>query len=405
MKKITSLLFIIWSVLGVNAQKDVSNVGEVTPIKSNVDFDGTQIMYALPKNIVRIEFTVEKKQFVRGPYAKYAAKYLNITEGVIGADAMYYSISDINFQRYAVVDSSKFFSIGKINPFNIPEIRLNADGVIISYNSDSEIEGYEAKSCPEIFKEKEFEDELFLDMGLHPFLFEKSETLYRTVKTDSNEMQVPYTQKKMVSTSDEQNAEEAAAFIRKLRKRRAKLLFGMKDEVSEFDGVAIKTMIHELKQLEKSYLELFVGRKQFVEHKYYFDFEPEADVVQEQAILCYFSSKKGISSNKNDARRGDYEPIILKSNLLGSIPKPKLKLMDNSGKTPTSINYGLYYRIPGRVKLTLKTKNAVLAQQQIQIAQKGSVVPLPGEYLVDRKFAVDFYPETGGLKSIKHNKE
>lgn len=405
MKKIASLLFIVWSVLIVNAQKDVSNVGEVTPIKSNINFDGTQIMYALPKNIVRIEFTIQKKQLVRGPYAKYASTYLNINEGVIGSDAVYYSIADIKFQRYSVVDSSKYFAIGKINPFNIPEIKLNADGVILSYNSDSQVEGYETKSCPEILKEKEFADDLFLDMGLHPFLLEKTETLYRTVKTDSNEMQVPYTQKKLVPTTDEQNAEEAAAFIRKLRKRRSKLLFGLKDEVNEVDGAAMKLMIQELKQLETSYLQLFIGKEQIVEHKYYFDFEPEADVIQEQAILCYFSSKKGLSSNKNDARRGGYEPIVLKSNLLGSIPKPELKFMDNSGKTPTSINYGLYYRIPGRVKFTLKTKASILAQQQLQIAQKGEVVPLPGEYLIDRKFAIDFYPETGGLKSIKHNNE
>jgi len=405
MKKILSLIILGVSILSVYAQKDVSNVGEVTPVKSNLNFDGTQIVYALPKNFIRIELTIQKTQLIRGPYASYAAKYLNINEGVIGSNNSYYSISNTKFLRYSVVDSTKFFSIGRINPFNIPEIKLNVDGVILSYNSDSKVEGYEAKSCPDIFPEQEFEDELFVDMGVHPFLSEKSETLYRTVKTDSNEMKMPYTQKKLVPTSEEQNAEEAAAFIRKLRKRKAKLLMGWSGEVNEVDGAAMKIMIEELKNLEDSYLELFMGREQTIEHKYYFDFEPESNVIQEQAIICFFSSKNGISSNKSDARRGDYEPIILKSSMLGNVPKPKLKLMDNSGKTPTAIHYGLYYRIPGRVKLTLKTKNTILAQQQLQIAQKGQVVPLPGEYLVDRKFAIDFYPETGGLKSIKHNKD
>ncbi len=405
MKKLSLVLVLLSIIFLASAQKVVTNSTEVRAANTQLTFNGNQLYYALPKNIVRVEFTIQQTQLFEGPYARYASKYLNINDGVIGSNKTNYEISNIKMDRFSVIDSSKFFAISNVNAFNIPEIKLNSDGVIISYNSNSNNEGYKVEACPTALLSAGLADYMFDDLGVRSFMTEKSETLYRTVKTDTSETQVPYTHKKSASTSEEMNAEEAAAFIRKLRKRRLKLLTGVFEETNAVGGQAMKIMIAELEKLEQQYLNLFTGVELVTKQKYYFDFEAEEGVTQEQVVLGWFSPKNGLSSNKNDAQKSDFKSILLKSIMLSGIPPPKIDRIDNTLKTPAAIKYGLYYRIPGRVNLTIQCNNNILIRQQMQIAQKGEVVPLPKEYLIDRKFAIDFYSQTGGIKSITLNKD
>jgi len=386
------------------SQTELGSDCDVRQVSSRMAVDGSQLFYALPKNLIRIEVAVTKRTQFEGPYKEYSTKFLNIIEGVIQSDDEFFAIKNITFHRLSIPDSSKFYSVNYKGSEQFPLLQLNSDGVLLGCNVFEPIEGYSTLTCPLLQPETKTEDVIFTDLGVKPFLIETAQTLFKTVQTDSTPQRVSYEDSKKIATTKEQNAEQAAAFIFKLRKRKLKLLIGLKDEVNEVDGIAMKTMVDELKELEQSYLELFLGKTIEENYTYFFYFEPDEEANAEQEIVGWFSEKRGLSTAKPDVRRSDFKPLILTAESLGDIPKPVIQVMDKSQKTPVPIKYGLYYRIPGRVDLSLQYNDIVLGRQQWEIAQKGKTVPLPVEYLNSHKYAVELHPQTGALKRISINK-
>ncbi len=384
----------------VFSQKPETASCEVRSVSSKLAIDGHQLLYALPKNTIHIAIQLTQTHQTPGPYAEYAKKYLNITDGIIQSENTFYEITHINFEKNSYPDSSCFYNINCFGYLNMPELQLNADGVILGCNLPYSVPDYKIPENLVFNKQKEPESFYFYDLGAIPFVEEKDETTFKTQQTDSTHVKVPVTISKLVATTEENNAMEAADFVRKLRKRRLKLLVGLKDESLAVEGPALQVMVNELEQLEKKYLELFIGKTQIQNINYYFDIEPEASVESEQQILGWFSANSGLVYSKPDIRKSDFKPLLLRSEVVGRIPDLTLQTMDNSTKNPIPIKYGLYYRIPGMISVSLQLADLILAQQKIQIAQKGRIIPLPIDYLTNNQYGIEFYPESGALKKI-----
>jgi hypothetical protein len=75
--------------------------------------------------------------------------------------------------------------------------------------------------------------------------------------------------------------------------------------------------------------------------------------------------------------------------------------MNNSGKSPVAIRHGLFYRIPAWVNLSLSFTDKVLLSQKMLIAQRGTVAPLPADYLNQGIYEIEFYPDLGSIKRIQ----
>ncbi len=382
------------------SQKPETASCEVRPVNSKLSVDGHQLMYALPKNTIHITIQLKQTQLLPGPYANYAEKYLNITDGIIHSENISYEIADINFEKNSYPDSSCFYCISCTGYLNMPELQLNSDGVILGCNLPYSVADYKIKENLVINTQKEPDPFYFYDLGASPFVEEKDETSFKTQQTDSTHVKVPVTISKLVPTSEENNAKEAADFIRKLRKRRLKLLVGLKDESFAVEGPAMQVMVNELEQLENKYLELFIGKTQTRDINYYFNVEPEANIESEQQILGWFSPNSGIVNSKPDVRKSDFKPLLLRSEVVGRVPDLTIQTMDNSTKNPVPVKYGLYYRIPGMISVSLQLADLMLAQQKMQVAQKGKVIPLPNDYLSTNQYGIEFYPESGALKKI-----
>lgn len=405
MKRLSLILFVLVQFSIGFAQREMELDCDVRPVTSKMIINGRQIFYALPKNVIRIEIEIKKTIQYEGPYSGFALKYLNISEGIVLVDNEFYSIESLNIHRISQPDSNRFFAVSNSNYMGFPALQLNTDGVIVGCNNLEQCEGYNTLTCPLKTPEIELEEFLFTDLGVSPFTMEKKETLYRTVQTDSTPVKVPYTQTKIVSTTMETNAREAASVIRKLRKRRMKLIMGIKDETFAVEGEAMKKMIEELEIYEQQYLELFIGKSIDKSQTYYFDFEPNEESEMEQQIVAWFSKNKGLVLGKPDARKNNYKPLILKAQVRGKLPTPQIQVMDQAQKSPVAIKYGLYYRIPGRIDLALQFENRTLIDQQLEIAQKGVVVPLPVFYLNNSDYSIEFHAETGGIKRIYKNEK
>lgn len=404
MKQILLIIILLIQFITVFSQKEEGADCDVKKVTSKFIIDGRQMFYVLPKNTIRVEVEVKKTIQYEGPYSTFAPKYLNISEGIIQMDAESYSIISVQFSRTSKADSSQYYSITSNGYEDFPMLQLNADGVILGCNLTKPVPDYSTISKPFTATKSKMEDFNFADLGIKPFLVEKEITLYKTVETDSTPQRVSYVQSKIEPTTAEYNAEEAAAFIRKIRKRRMKLVMGLKEEVIEVEGKSMRAMIEELNKYERLYLELFLGKTVEKTDKYYFEFEPNSKSGNEQQNLGWFSQSRGISSVKPDAKRKDFKPLEIKSQTISEMPKSQIQTMDKSGKTPVPIKYGLYYRIPGRIDMSLHYSNKIIARQKWEIAQKGKVLPLPVDYLNNHKYSIEFYPETGALKGIFLNK-
>lgn len=399
MKQLTTFLLLLCLTNFAFSQKNNAGKYGVYPIRSDFRVYGNQLFYALPKNKIKVSIRIKKTKIIQGPYAPYALKYLNISEGIASSDATYYAIQDVSIDRYSIADSSKFYVINTEEE-NMPLISLRADGVIVSYNLKNQEDNNELPEQTFLKSNTITQNFSFTDLGVKPFLIKEKETSFRTITTDTGLVKIPVDKTIEQSTSEEKNAEEAAALIRKVRKRRSKLLFGMLDKVVPSDGDALQIRIDELNRLEQAYIELFAGKKIVSEQVYSFDFEPSDEEDKEQTVLCWFSPQQGVNYAKPALKQSSYEPIFLKLSTQNQLPKAQINTIDASSKN-SEITYGLYYRIPTQVDCILAFENKILIKKTMQIAQKGPILALPKSYIVKNKFSIAYYPETGAIKFVK----
>ncbi|MCQ2375078.1 MAG: DUF4831 family protein [Salinivirgaceae bacterium] len=374
------------------AQKDAESFIQVNSIKGNsFSSNGRQIVYSLPQNYFSITFNVKKVVKVAGPYANWAEKYLNITSDVITSNETNYAIEDVKINRFSVPDSSNRYAISYSNQDLAPAITLASNGMIATCNAHADITVNE----PDIITVNQLENNnieaRFFDLGVKSFMCEEGGD--EENEADSLENKKPTT---IIPKTDEQNAEDAASFIRKLRKRRLKLAVGMSGEVNSYDGLAMQTMLAEIDKLEKSYIELFVGRVIESHYTETFTIAPTSSTEVEQRHIVWFSPSQGFTVN---ARKSDAVDIQLKITTLSSKTDVERQTTDASSKSSSAIRYGLYYREPAIAVLSIDCPNVLRFRTQTTIAQKGSVLSLPADYF-NHKYSIVFDTETGALKSI-----
>lgn len=400
------IIFLAVASLGtvaVLAQKEVVPGCEVKPTGQQLSVDGHQLFYCLPKNYFRVAVTIQQIEQTPGPYANFAEKYLNISDGVVQSENSYYQIEKVELHRYSRPDSAFYYSINCYNGELLPQIQLDKGAVLLSINVSTETMGSREPEPVINTQQTDFDPYYFYDLGSDSFVEEIEESFEKN-PGDTSKVKDQVIISSLVETSEEQNAKEAADFIRKLRKRRLKLLVGLKDETFAVEGAALQVMVSELDKLEEKYLELFVGKTRSRQFTYSVDFEPDAQSPAEQQIVGWFSPNTGISSSKSDIRKGDYKPLILKTEVLGKVPEPKLQTMDNSTKSPTPIKHGIFYRIPALSNISLNYSEQVLFKSVFELAQKGQVVPLSSEYF-NNNYQIILSPETGGLVKIVKNSQ
>ena len=389
--------FALTSAAVAFGQKDVENSYFVTPVQGEMSIDGHQVFYSLPANSLTVSFKIEKTVKAKGPYAQYADKYLNITNGVIDESATTYSVENVKVERQSQPDTSQLYAINFTGIDNLPMIQLNDDGTILACNCQRVVQGCKAAK-PQNNVEPDALPISFLDMGVKPFIIEEEED---DNDEDSVEVKKPKMQQPIVTT-EEENAAAASDFIRKIRKRRLKLVAGIAEEANNADGKALKLMISELDRLEAEYLSLFVGKSVKYTYTQTITVVPNSESAAEQITLGYFSKQSGFNA-KQDARRGDSYPIIMKISTLSGSPKVSIKEVDTSSKSSSNIKYGLYHRIPGTVSVSIDCDGLMHFSGQFGIAQKGVVVPMPSDYLANHKYSIEFDAETGALKRITGN--
>ncbi|NOZ45231.1 MAG: DUF4831 family protein [Chlorobi bacterium] len=361
------------------------------------------LVYYLPRNIIRVDFELQKTIFTAGPYAQFAQKYLGI-ENAITKDFDKWEITNITINVLAIPDTNQIYIIENENfRNNINLLSLSESGIIQGINCKvqgiNKFENLQLNSSNLFADDNNFQ---FTNLSVKPNIVEKTERTYNRVKTDSSYIKVPVTKKVKISKSLEEKAEEAAAFILKLRKRRFKLVAGMNE--TQPDGLAVKNMVEVLNKMEEDYIHLFVGKEEQKVNTYSCYFNPEPDSAFSRKLLFKFSPVYGIIGSDKITRvniqKSEYagEPVIINIEPVTSSVRQRdfERIQNNKFKEKT----GFYYRIPALVKVEIIQNMEIVFSKEILMAQYGQSLALPVDLLNDENVKVEYYEKYGSIKSI-----
>ena len=369
----------------------------VVKISNNISGEN-KIVYNLPKTIIVVEVEVSQLSEIRGPFYKYAEKYLGI-KNVISSNASKNKITGIKFYTYPVADTDQYYAVNFNPKSNIYKVNLTEKGFLAGINlQDFNAESLDYEKSNTYLSQDINNSLSYANYSIKSSLEIRYDTLYKDVFKDSTFVRVPTINKHSVNKKVETQAKELVDEILLLRDDRNALLKGENDGGNIPDGNALKFMIAELNRLERDYMNLFTGKTELNKRYYKFEYSPNFAETLTDEILFKFSGNTGIepkNSSKGQSVKIKLSPKKytkpLKSGNAGSIDDSKKKGIPN----------GIFYRIPDYVSAEIFLGNSKIAEKNIKLAQYGTVNVLPFEIFTgDTK--VEFYPKTGALKSIKH---
>lgn len=319
-------------------------------------FEDNSHIYALPKTRLIVSLSVEKTEFIPGPYSKYASKYLGI-EGTQSLSSNFYKIVDIELKTQSLADPDYTYSVLNDN-FSDIELVLN------EFRSKGLIMG---ESTSEYFKsDKEIQEEPeeihYTDLSIKSFNSEQGKNI-----TSENEeyTNVPLLAKQVSPKSLDEKAEEAAKFLFKIRKRRFKLLSGQYEVFPE--GIAMETSIKELNRLEDEYLSLFIGKKTQTTLSRTYTFTPNDSEQIQRYTLFRFAEDSGF--HPTGGRVGD--AIILEVTDLNT----NTTLSQLSGTSASGNTNVLYIRLADRANAKIFYGSHEVLEAEIPVFQFGVIIP------------------------------
>ena len=357
MKKLLLILFVIVS-LNLDAQY-------VTNYAKNVkqtEVDG--VFYYLPRNIVRVDFIVEKNQSYKGKYSSFAKEMLN-TDTYIKENKTTYRITKVNVSTLTEADPNMVFHIAtddKAKELPKYELAFNNEGIIKSFGYQS-IENDTSNTNQDM--------ETVLDYN-QPTEFQYI-PLEEDDVDDEEDVKTKLTDKEVALTIVEE--------IKKVRVAYFDLITGYQ-EVNY--GKTINYMLDELKNLENEYLSMFVGKTTTETLTKTFYVIPEEGKTS--IVLSKFSDTEGFN-----AKTGESVKINFTDNSSTSaINELTIDEIEN-----TTYNNKLFYRNPANVTMQVFCGDDVVLENRLKISQLGNVILVP-----INKMRLTFDTNTGQLLSI-----
>ncbi len=355
----------------------VSKVGE-EPSKTV-----ERTVYVLPRTVLEVTVNYEKESRIPGIYRKYTDRLFGI-EGYITEPSVSYKITNVKVKPISEPDPQQYFSInllrGSFDSRNY--LRLNQSGFIVdpsmmiingNYLRLNQ-SGFIVDPSMMIINDSKFskdndllEPPYFTDFSIKGNLKEVTDTLFKTIIRDTSYVKIPIVRKQQEAKTIDQKAEEAANLIYRIRRRRFRLLEGSLDVFPE--GDALNISLRELNQLEKEYLELFLGKTVKQGFTRSFMIVPKESSVNQVFEIAKFSQQVGLLEKESS----NGEKLSLQINNLGTLNA--LKNSAISSKLYTKNN--LYYRLPEVSEVIVSLNKDMLFESRMSIYQTGVLLSLP----------------------------
>ena len=345
MKKVfLSLAALSCMSLGLSAQ--------VKAYQSATIPSGNSVAYSLPRTVLKVTVVVEKESVRKGPYARFAQKYLGVMAPTVDKDL------------YSVVGGS----IGYAE-------EADPAAVYVLDNPDKNA-GKIYNVTPEGLLAAPMEGAPMPAKGSVPMLPLKPAKpgkaagidVLSYVASDTSFVKVQVDKRSVIEQSPESMAQQAANTIFTLRKRRMELVTGEFGENVFGEGLA--AALREIDRLEQEYTALFLGKqfKQRIVKTY--DVIPE--MGKNTALVCRFTETGGLLP------AGDLSgsPVVV-----DMVPENKLENSPWTRRTTKDSRGMVFYRIADMVNCRLMNGQSELAQRRIPIYQFGLTVEMPATSL------------------------
>lgn len=332
---------------------NINNIGEI---------DNNSMIYSLPRTVVRLSVTAVKTEFIPGPYAEFADKYMGI-KNVVEKPVVKWAITNLSLDSYTETDPDNYFTVSFENDPGSFIAMLDSFA-----NSGLILTPFHLKSNQPIYSSIGMDEDFsFEGLSIKKNLDSEKQTSYKRVLKDSVYIQVPVESNRSTIKSPEVKAEETANFIIKLRKRKFKLLTGQNDSTPADGGMS--SAIEELNKTEEAYLSLFIGKEIQAEYTKTFEYIPLVNKENEQPILFKISESEGILQPV--ASQG--KPVFLE--IVNTNNTKIFEKFPLSGNV-TEIENTILYRLPEIVKVLVKEDDKILLEGKIKVFQKGAFVAM-----------------------------
>ena len=363
----------------VFAQVNVYHVGPST------DLSGKKgLLYALPKTAIKVDVKVRKTENKKGPYAEFAAKYLDL-DNVILNDYSNYEIVGLELSPIAVPDPDNYYFVELSDKASKEGksmlLSLSQSGLILGLDNSftsSEVKDMIAKSKGS----SDAYDDLFSYFA-ETNLYEITDTIIRKVVVDTAVIVKKYFEHRWIEKSSEAKALQAANMISKIRESRFNLLTGYQEV--PYEGSALIYMDEELQKMEKDYLSLFTGITFEEDFSYSFTIIPDVNNESGKIAIFNFSNRTGVS----DPTGGGGEKVFLEINRSGDTQVLTGKVGG------TGEGQGFFYRIPERTGVKVAVSKDIIVQKDFYVSQFGVVSSLPSNATT-----LKFHENTGNVKTI-----
>lgn len=336
---------------------------KVTPLGQEPAKVQEQIIYALPQTILKVEVTFQETRSVPGPYWEYAERYLGLTE-VVKTNSSQWNIWDVALTAHQELDPQHFYSLNIMDGiFDGTSLGPFLEQGIVMSGSETVHESIKGNGLQSTSRDNFVR---YVDLGVDGNFEERTETMYKTIVTDTAFVEVPVQRTVVEQKSSSTKAREAADFLLELRTRRFEMLTGEYEVYP--DGEAMGASIQKLDQMEASYLSLFTGKTITRILKRTWFIVPSAGVSPSTYPLDIFSASKGFATSEVDGG----QPLEIEIRPLGKTIKiggyfSAMNIPDNA----------LLYRIPDVAELKVKLGEQALSTHRISIYQSGHMLTAP----------------------------
>lgn len=342
--------------------------------KNAADNHEDGVFYYLPKNAIRLEFTIEETDHYIGPYAEFANKLLGQTN-YIKENNSEFNIQSVDIQVVNEIDPNAVYCISPDEKSKepLPNIILNDNGIILAIGYDN------------VSPDMMLSHETFSDNGLNIDKPEVSfiEILDNEVEFDDDEDDEEDRTPQKITKEDK--AKVALEKISKIRDAYLDIVSGVL-EVSY--GNSLPYMVENLKSLENEYISLFYGKTIKHTYKKVFYYTPENNQINSSVSIARLLKSDGIVDLGG---KGEDIKIQFESrNSLANIYPMSAEALQTS-----QINK-VFYRIPVVSDVKILVGGKIIAEKPLTISQFGDI-----RTISVKSNKVLFNPNTGQIISLE----
>jgi acyl-CoA hydrolase len=335
------------------------NTVETRPIHKGDTMSLNGYVYSLPQTSFKLNIEVVRTRTIRGPYYRFAEKLLSLVD-VPTRNSNSYRISNVKLESFEEADPGHAFLVKQVSGQTDLSglLRLGGEGLIFDDRKTT------SPGDPVILTDDSGEGPLFTELSMESNTAMSIDTFYKTILTDTSFIRVPVLKQQLMVKTIDEKAEEAAEFILELRYERFMMLTG--NNSTPMPDYAVK----RLDEIEREYLELFIGKSFDENYRYTFYVTPSGDEIFENIELLEFSERRGVV----EGGYPDSEVLSLEFRKTGKTEI--LKDLTRAEKLPVQ-NNSLYYRVPDVAEVKVSLAGRALLYDRYPVCQYGEILALP----------------------------